>query len=249
MISLSAVSKKFSVAAPQYASRADIQQGLAVELTARMKVPSGSRVVDIGTGTGNVLNELRAKQSAAVYIGLDVSEGMLKLARGLRVRADSSRLPFKKESIDIVVSASSYHWAVNLKAAFSSAAYVLKDGGRFNVVLFGRDTMKELFSALENASPALSVKLKALPRLPLLEDICAAIAGAGITAFDYEREIRKVKFLTVREILGWLSATGANGLGPGMFIGKEALARAEDYYLKHCGGEVSFEVIWLEARK
>jgi hypothetical protein len=126
---------------------------------------------------------------------------------------------------------------------------VLKPGGCFGAVLFGKDTLKELFTALGHASPVLSERLALIPKLPSLADVCAAISVSGITAFDFETEIRKVKFTSIREIIRWIRETGANGLGPGMFIGKDVLGRAEEYYAGYCNGEVSFELIWLEARK
>ena len=88
-----------------------------------------------------------------------------------------------------------------------------------------------------------------MPRLPSLEDVCAAIATAGFTGFDFEREYRREDFGSIKEVLLWLRETGTSGLGRGMFIGRDVLKRAESYYLKNFNGQVSFEVIWLQAQK
>ena len=179
MTSCAQTSKYFSDASALYDARAHIQRTLAAELAGRIRIRPGAMVVDVGTGTGQLLGALKKQQPDAVYVGVDASEGMLARGKGVRVRADHMELPFKRESLDIVVSSSSYHWAPDLKAAFLSAAAALKPGGKFEIVLFGRDTLPELFTALSAASPVMAERIGAMARLPSLEDVCAAAGTAG----------------------------------------------------------------------
>ena len=249
MRALKETGERFSVAAPRYDEHAHIQRSLAMELAQRVCVRPGDVVADVGTGTGSLLNALKAKEPGAVYVGIDAAEGMLAVAQGLRVCADQSRLPFKPESFDLVVSSSCYHWSPDLTAAFSGATRVLKFNGRFEAVLFGKETMDELFISLGAVSPVLAERLGRMPRLPSLDAVRTALSLSGFTTFDVKREIRRERFGSIRDVLYWLRETGTNGLGKGIFIGKDALFRSGEYFSKSFDGEVSFEVIWLTAGK
>ncbi|MEI6437920.1 MAG: methyltransferase domain-containing protein [Candidatus Omnitrophota bacterium] len=248
MTSCSDTSKCFSDAAALYDTRAHIQRALAVELAERVRVRPGSIVADIGTGTGRLIEELQRKYPDARYVGVDSSEGMLARGQGARVRADHARLPFRPGAIDLIVSSSCYHWSPELRTAFAAAVTALRAGGRFEVVLFGHDTLKELFESLGAVSPVLMERLGRMPRLPTLEDVCSALALSGFQSFDFEREVRREAFATLKEVLRWSRETGTNGLGRGMFIGKDVLSRAEEYYQSTFKGQVSFDVIWVQAQ-
>jgi hypothetical protein len=51
----------------------------------------------------------------------------------------------------------------------------------------------------------------------------------------------------------WLKSVGANALGRRVFLGRRALEKAQQYYVKHYsvdgGLKVTFEVIWVKAAK
>ena len=100
------------------------------------------RVLDIGTGTGRLLELLGPR--AACAIGLDASRAMLALARArLAVLAlpncsvrlgDMYRLPFPDAGFDLVVLQMVLHYAEDPAAVLAEAARVLAPGGRLVVV-------------------------------------------------------------------------------------------------------------------
>lgn len=109
-------------------------------------------LLDIGTGTGRML-ELLAPESRGA-IGIDRSADMLRVARGkleaaqlghCEVRqADMYALPQADGSIDTVLLHQVLHYADNPSAAIAEAARVLAPGGRLLVVDFAPHTLEEL---------------------------------------------------------------------------------------------------------
>jgi len=87
---------------------------------------SRGRILDIGCGTGY---HMRLAKNAT---GIDISEGMLKIARerGFDAkRADAEKLPFKNESFDTIFCFFSVLNMCNYRNAVKEMARVLKPGG------------------------------------------------------------------------------------------------------------------------
>ena len=116
----------------------------AVEDTLLGLIPPepGGKLLDIGTGTGRVLELLGPRVREA--LGVDASKAMLALARarlagpGLAhctVRlADMYRLPLPDRSFDIVVLQMVLHHAEDPAGVVREAARVLKPGGRLLLI-------------------------------------------------------------------------------------------------------------------
>jgi ArsR family transcriptional regulator len=96
------------------------------------------RIVDIGCGTGRLLEALCARLPGAELIGIDPSEGMVSVARTRfagepRVRlevARASRLPLDDGSADVVTTTMSFHHWEEQGASLLEVARVLAPGGR-----------------------------------------------------------------------------------------------------------------------
>jgi ubiquinone/menaquinone biosynthesis C-methylase UbiE len=94
-------------------------------------------VLDLGCGPGDLAAILVARLPGARVIGLDLSPGMVELARrhggaNGRLRfevGDAARLPFESGSIDLVVSTLSLHHWTEPAAVFSEMRRVLRPGG------------------------------------------------------------------------------------------------------------------------
>jgi ArsR family transcriptional regulator len=117
-----------------------------VERVLLAAMPAGpvGRLLDIGTGTGRLLEVLGPRARAA--IGLDASRGMLALARARLAGAapalahctvrlgDMYRLPMPDRHFNVVVMHMVLHHAEDPRAAVTEAARVLADDGTLLLV-------------------------------------------------------------------------------------------------------------------
>ena len=130
-----------------HVAEADVEKAIDRMLGKR---PLG-RLVDIGTGTGRMI-ELFAPR-AAYAVGIDKSSEMLRLARvkleaagvssSLR-QGDMYALPLQDESADCVIIHQVLHYAHSPAAAISEAARVLSPGGTLLIVDFAAHDREEL---------------------------------------------------------------------------------------------------------
>jgi ubiquinone/menaquinone biosynthesis C-methylase UbiE/DNA-binding transcriptional ArsR family regulator len=104
--------------------------------------PSVGRLLDIGTGTGRLLELLGPRAERAV--GIDASRAMLALARSRLARADLGhctvrladmyRLPMADATFDVVTAQMVLHHAEDPAGVLAEAARVLRPGGLLVIV-------------------------------------------------------------------------------------------------------------------
>ena len=122
-----------------FSAEAEVEAAILAALAGR---PLG-RLIDVGTGTGRMIELLGPQASAA--LGIDRSPEMLRLARGrieaaglgqqARVQSgDFLALPAADASADTVVMHQVLHFADQPAAVIAEAARVLAPGGRLLVV-------------------------------------------------------------------------------------------------------------------
>ena len=132
-----------------HVAECEVEQAIARALSDQ---PLG-RLVDIGTGTGRMI-ELFGRD-ALLAIGIDRSSEMLRLARvkleaagipsSLR-QGDMNALPLDDGSADTVIIHQVLHYAHSPAVAISEAGRVLASGGRLLVVDFAAHEREELRS-------------------------------------------------------------------------------------------------------
>lgn len=253
------IRQAFSGAARQYDTLAGLHREIGRELTRKIREgqPRGD-ILDVGMGTGWFTNRLKHFFPEARVVGVDSAAGMVARAAGLEeefypLRADARALPLRCGSMGVVTSNLAYQWVGNLPEAFAENRRVLREGGLMAMTMFGRDTFRELFDALARAREFSGGEPLRLYRLATAGQVCRALEEAGFKSIRTDEERIKVRYPDLRAILKWIRDIGANALSPGVFIGKDLLVRAEDYYnATYCdrlGVYTTFEVIWVSARK
>lgn len=100
----------------------------------RLDLPSGSVVLDLACGTGDLCRDLH--RAAMTPVGMDLSWGMLVAARteAPLVHADALRLPVATGSADGVTCGFALRNLTGLEPFFAELARALRTGGRIAIL-------------------------------------------------------------------------------------------------------------------
>jgi SAM-dependent methyltransferase len=111
------------------------------------------RVLDVGCGSGLLLDRMTRERDGGLAVGVDASPEMLARARARLGRraalcaADVHHLPFRDAAFDAVVSSSSLHYWADPARALGEVARVTRRGGRLVLTDWSADDLAlRLFS-------------------------------------------------------------------------------------------------------
>ena len=149
-----------------------------------------SQVLDLGCGTGRLLERAGRRWPTARCVGLDLSQPMLDQARARfqgqprfeLVQGDSASLPFAAESFDAVLSTASLHHWSDAAAGLAEARRVLKPLGRLILADFDLPWAALLVPLMNRLDHA---RFRSLPELRSL------LLAAGLR-LESERRLRAV---------------------------------------------------------
>ncbi|MGD0698288.1 MAG: class I SAM-dependent methyltransferase [Trebonia sp.] len=153
-------------------------------------VGAGSHVLDVGCGSGLTL--VLAARRGAVPSGLDISPGLLGVARARLPDADlregdMEALPFGDAAFDAVVGINAFQFAGDPRRALREAARVTRPGGLVVVSLFaapGRSQGTVVHEAMSGLSPPEQAGDHAPYALSAPGNLENALASAGLHVVD-----------------------------------------------------------------
>lgn len=105
------------------------------ETTARIPAYGAGRILDVGCGTGVLLERLERSGAGTFLVGIDSVPGMLAVARyrlrggALLATGWAESLPFRDETFDTLISCNVFHYVEQPTMALQEAARVLVPGG------------------------------------------------------------------------------------------------------------------------
>ena len=149
------VAASFDKAANDYHHAALLQQEIGERLVERLAdIPlKAKNIIDLGCGTGFVMQKLAQYQPQAQIFGIDISPKMLKQAQQQAPRwfshqhficADAHQLPIADNSVDLIVSNLMLQWCDDFQAVFKECQRVLSPQGVLLFSTLGTDTLREL---------------------------------------------------------------------------------------------------------
>lgn len=120
-------------------------------------LPPEAKILDLCTGTGDIVKLLQKRFPNAHITGADFSTEMLKIARrkhcGVEfILADCLKLPFENESFDLITMSFGLRNTADYNRALSEITRVLKPSGTFVHLDFGKDAklIDEIFHKVVN---------------------------------------------------------------------------------------------------
>jgi SAM-dependent methyltransferase len=175
-------------------------------------VTVGTRLLDVGTGPGDVA--ARAAERGADAIGLDLARAMVSLAAevhpGLRfIVGDAQSPPFEGASFDAIVGNFCLHHMPDRHAALVSWRRLLVPGGRLALTAWDRPQANRLLGLFVDAVASVDATLPAATaRGPLV----------GATDDEYHAALDAAGFVSthVRDIGFTLHVAGADALWAGV---------------------------------
>lgn len=146
------------------------------------------RILDVGCGTGLLLERLHHRFPDATLTGIDVTPGMLTVAaqrlgpRADLLLGDASALPLREGAFDVVVSSSVWHYLRAPDLALAEWRRVLRPGGSLIVTDWSRD-----FVTMRALNRLLKVVNRAHWRTWNEQELRAALRRAGFTNIEVDR--------------------------------------------------------------
>jgi SAM-dependent methyltransferase len=194
-------------------------------------VTAGTRLLDVGCGSGLLLEIAQARGAAVT--GLDVAPALLAAARG-RVPgaelwlADLQRLPFPNGSFDAITGVNAFQFAGDPREALREAARVCRAGGIVAASTFaepGRVESTAVHEAMSALSPPRRQAAHEPYSLSAPGGLEAGLAGAGLRV-EASGEVECVwRYDSLADACrGLLSSAG--GTRAAQDAGREAVAAA-----------------------
>lgn len=167
------------------------------------RLEAGSRLLDVGAGTGDLAREARAQFPRANVIAADFTLAMLRAGQKHGpldfTSADALRLPFDASSFDAVVSGFFVRNVIDLQQALQEQHRLLKSGGRIVIL----DTTRPRKNIL---SPLIWLHMHVV--IPLLGSL---LTGAK-EAYQYLPQSTE-GFVTAEELAARMAAVGFRKVG------------------------------------
>lgn len=222
-------------------------------------------VLDVGTGTGALLEQLHARYPEARLTGVDIALNMcLRTQKKLGsactvVNGVAENLPFRTGVFDLAVSSSVLQWVGDLSAALNELCRVVRPGGDICLSFFCHGTLSELQHCFRDAinryNPENSQKTSRLHGFRTVEDVKAIVEGMDIERFvvtvetevdwydDLHSLLRSIKNIGA----GTVSGGSGSGLGWRGVLNETSRLYGERYGE---GGRIpaTYKVLYLSVR-
>lgn len=253
----------------EYDQHVLVQKRVVAQLARSVELHRGMApeyILDVGTGTGALLERLHSYYPDARLNGIDIAYNMCLRAlqklgtAGNVVNGDAQYLPFTTGIFDLVVSASALQWVGDLSAALHEMQRVVRPGGDICLAFFCDGTLGELRHcycdavSLGNASMARSTSR--LHGFWTVDDVKAIVSEMDFERFvvtvesevdwydDLYSLLQSIKDIGAGTVSGGALSSGLGWRG----VLQETSRLYQDRYGHNGRIPVTYKVIYLSAR-
>lgn len=193
-------------------------RSLSLRLLAELPLADACLVLDLGTGTGGLLQELRAAALRAALVGCDLAEGMLDVAQRLGVARlaamDLHHVGLRDGVADVALMTFVLHRLSDPAVALAEAYRLLRPGGTFGSVTWGagqRSQADALWLQVmdRHGVPSDPPTLSNHDLVDTPEKVQRIAESVGLTMVEAWVERRKEQ----RTVDGWIDFASGSGLG------------------------------------
>lgn len=221
-------------------------------------------ILDVGTGTGALLERLHSRYPDARLTGVDIAPNMClrtqqKLGHACNtVNGDAEYLPFRTGAFDLIVSASVLQWVSNLSAALHEMQRVVHPGGGLSLAFFCDGSLRELQhcfrDAVSRCSADGSQRMSRLHDFWTVDDVTTIVNGMDLekvvvsieTEVDWYDNLHSL-LRSIKNIgAGTVSGGSGNGLGWRGIL-QEASRLYQERYGRDGRIPATYKVLYLSA--
>jgi ubiquinone/menaquinone biosynthesis C-methylase UbiE len=174
--------------ATAYAANRTVHPQVLRRLVETGRIDAGSRVLEVGCGTGNYARALVSATGCRCW-GVDPSAGMLAEARRgdpalALTRGTAERLDFESGCFDVVFSVDVIHHVKDRLRAYEEAARVVREGGRVCTVTDSEQIIRTRRPLAEFFPETIAVDLA---RYPPMSELRALMCKAELDEIGEEQ--------------------------------------------------------------
>lgn len=196
----SALSEAYNRSAPAYDQTAGgIYLRALWSMLPYVNIAPFPAILDVGCGTGiNLLEAARVLGPSRKLVGVDISPGMIKVARQKARTAgvvaafmvgDAEALELPDGSFDLVICNSAFHWFPDRGRAIKEFARVLRPGGQLLLTTLAAPGYEEWIGVINGVWARLFGRAcAAFPEMPTPAEVSGHLRGSGmgIEHFKYQ---------------------------------------------------------------
>lgn len=257
------IAAAFHTNAAQYDRHVMVQKRVVTQLAGSVALHrdhAPGHILDVGTGTGALLEQLQARYPSARLTGVDIALNMClksqqKMGAACQVvNGAAEALPFRTATFDLAVSASVLQWVSDLPAALRELCRVVRPGGDVAVAFFCHGTLQELQCCFQDVAGGESSQTSRLHRFWTVDDVSEIVNSIGfkraVISVETEVDWYDDLYSLLRGIknIGAGTVSGGSGYGLGWRgVLQEVSRRYQQLYGENGKIPATYKVLYLTA--